>query len=310
MRSEDGQASVEWIGLILLVSVGLGGLAMFVAPVDGRSVGGFLAHRIVCAARRGCDDGDAALASAYGRRDAALVRAYAPSLVYEHGEPSLPVDYRRCREHACADTPDDHDLDTHRSSAGQPATVFTRRLRRHGRLYIAYWLYYPDSNTAVLGSDKVWNHSPLRLARGYPGFHRDDWEAAVIRIDPDGSVWARASSHSHWQGCKRFACRGRWVRSSGWTRVSRGSHAGHIPGELRPPLPVPPSRWPMRRKRRRARFQPIFPGIEVRERTSTAEGLRLVALETLDQPAYRPLDNDVQPPWQKGSWSDLEKGQP
>jgi len=62
--------------------------------------------------------------------------------------------------------------------------------------------------------------------------------------------------------------------------------------------------------RRRARFQPSLPGIDMRERTSTAEGLRLVALETLDQSAYRPLADDVQPPWQKASWSDLEGGQP
>src|SRR2546423_1741066 len=73
----------------------------------------------------GCDDGDRDLARAYGARTAALVRRNAPSLVYEPGEPSLPVDWRRCRAHRCADAPDDRDLDVHRSRAGQPATVFT-----------------------------------------------------------------------------------------------------------------------------------------------------------------------------------------
>src|SRR3954447_14039968 len=196
MRAEQGQASIEWIALTLLASLAFSA-AVAAAPLfDGRSLGGFFAHRIVCAIRGSrCDDGGALLARLYGPRDAALARAYAPSLLYEPGERSLPVDYRRCRRHACADAPDDRDLDVHRSDAGEPATAFTQRWRANGRLYIGYWLYYPDSNTAVLGSDKAWNHSPLKLIRGYPGFHLDDWEAAEVRFDPDGSVWMRVSSH-------------------------------------------------------------------------------------------------------------------
>jgi hypothetical protein len=292
MAGERGQASVEWIGLVLLASLAFGGLIAAVPRVDGRSFGGFLAHRIVCAVRRGCDDGDAALARAYGPREAALARAYAPSLVYEHGEPSLPVDYRRCRRHACADAPDDHDLDAHYPGRGQQATVFTQRWRDHGRLYIAYWVYYPDSNTAVLGSDKLWNRSGLRFLHGYPGYHLDDWEVAVIRIDPDGKVWARASSHGHWQSCKWASCRGGWVRASGWSRVSRGSHAGHIPG------------------RRGARFRPSLPGLDLHERTTTSEGVRLVPLESLNWGAYHRQPGGPVPPWEKETWSDLEHGRP
>jgi hypothetical protein len=293
MRSERGQASVEWVGLVLLASLSFGGFAAAVPRVDGRSLGGFLAHRIACAVRRGCDDGDSALARVYGSRDAALARAYAPSLVYEPGEPSLPVDYRRCRRRACADAPDDRDLDAHRSSAGQRATVFTQRWRSHGRLYIAYWLYYPDSNSTFLGSDKIWNHSALRYLRGYPGYHLDDWEVAVVRFDRDGSVWARSSAHGHWQSCKWRSCRGRWVRASGWSRVSRGSHAGHIPG-----------------RRRGRRFRPSLPGRDLRERTTTSEGLRFVPLESLDQGAYRRLSGGPAPPWEKETWTDLEHGRP
>ena len=269
---------------MLLVALALGGLVALIPRVDERSLGGFLAHRIVCAVRRGCDDGDAALARAYGSRDAQLARAYAPSLVYEHGERSLPVDYRRCRERSCGDAPDDHQLDAHRTSRGQRATAFTQRWRRNGRLYVAYWLYYPDSNTAVFGSDKIWNHSPLALVHRYPGYHRDDWEAVVVRIDPGGSVWMRASSHGHWQSCKRRRCRGRWARAGGWSRVSRGSHAGHLPDGLPEP--------------------------HVRERTSTSEGLRLVPTESLDWASYRPRDEHVKPPWEKQSWRDLEHGRP
>jgi hypothetical protein len=293
VRCERGQASVEWIGLVLLASLGFGALAAVAPAVDGRSFGGFVAHRIVCAVRGGCDDdGGGELARAYGTRDAALARELAPSLVYEPGDPSIPVDYRHCRRRACSDAPDDRDLDVHRSSAGRRATVFTQRWRSHGRLYIAYWLYYPDSNSSVLGASDLWNHSPLRWVRDYPGYHADDWEVAVVRIDPDGSVWARSSAHGHWQSCKWRSCRGRWVRASGWTRVSRGSHAGHIPGH------------------RGRRFRPSLPGHDLRERTTTSDGIRLIPIESLDWDSYRRLPGGPAPPWEKETWTDLEHGRP
>ena len=286
-----GQATVEWAGLVLLASVALGALATVTVPVDGRGVGGFLAHRIVCAAKGGCHDGDVALRAAYGERTAELVRGHAPSLVYEHGERQLPVDYRRCRARECADVGEDGDADLHRSLSGERASVFTHVVRREGRLYIQYWLYYPDSNTAWAGSDKLWEHSRLLLlirkvlegTSDYPGFHRDDWEGVQIRIDPDGSVWSRATSHGHYQGCKQRACRNRWIRSTGWSRVSRGSHAGHIPVDG---------------------DRPLYPGADLRERSSTAEGLRLVPLEAVDRLGYEPLDPKVRPPWRKPVYGD------
>jgi hypothetical protein len=242
----------------------------------------------VCAARGGCHDGDAALARAYGAEDAALVRDHAPGLVYEPGERQIPVDYARCRSPACAAAPDQRDLDSHRSDAGARATAFTRLVRRDGSTYLQYWLYYPDSNTAWAGSDEIWKRSrvlPLvgQVVRGtpdYPGFHRDDWEGYQVRIDPDGRAWARATSHGHYQGCKEAACRDRWIGATGWSRVSRGSHAGHIPAEL---------------FGRRA----LLPGAGLRERTSSAEGLRLVPLEGRDPGAYRAQDDGVVPPWLK-----------
>jgi hypothetical protein len=293
--SEGGQATVEWVGVVLLVCLAAGATLMVTPAVDGRGFGGALAHRIVCAARGGCADGDATLARAYGPLDAALVRDHAPGLVYERGERQLPVDYARCRTPACATAPDERDLDAHRSDAGERATAFTRVLRRGGSTYLQYWLYYPDSNTAWAASDEIWKRSrvlPLlgRVLRGtpdYPGFHRDDWEGYQLRIDPDGSTWARASSHGHYQGCKEAACRDRWMRATGWTRVSRGSHAGHIPAEL---------------FGRRS----LLPGSGLRERTSTAEGLRLIPLERRDPDAYRAQDDDVSPPWRKEVYLDPE----
>ena len=312
MRSERGQASVEWVGLVLLAALGLGALASVAPAVDGRSFGGFLAHRLVCAVKGGCHDGDGQLAAAYGERDAALLREHAPNLVYERGEPQLPVDYRRCRSRRCADGPDDRDADVHRTHRGQRATVFTRVIRRDGRVYLQYWLYYPDSNSAWAGSDKAWGRSALaplvgkllRGSYGYPGFHLDDWEGAQIRIDADGKVWARATSHGHYQGCKQAFCRGRWIGKTGWSRVSRGSHAGHVPVEVNWPRKGPRVMGGPRPGTRRDR--PLLPGRDLRERTTTGEGLRLVPLEALDQGGYRPLDDGIKPPWQKDAYDDPE----
>ena len=296
MRCERGQATVEWTAAILLVALLLGALATAVPIVDGRSFGGFLAHSIVCAARGGCHDGDRQLRAAYGARDAELVRELAPGLVYEPGERSLPVDFRRCREPACALAPDDRDLDVLRSDRGRRATAFTQLIHRDGQTFVQYWLYYPTSRSTVAGSDRLWRYSPAaRLATravtgrwDYPGYHRDDWESYEVRIDRRGRAFARASSHGHYQGCKERRCRGRWTRSTRWTRVSRGSHAGHIPlGH---------------------RDRPRYPGHDLRERTTSAAGLRLVPISPEVIRAYRPLDRKISPPWRKGVYGEPLQG--
>ncbi len=294
---ELGQATVEWVALVLACALALGALIALGPSVDGRSFGGLLAHRLVCAARGGCEDGARALAEAYGPRDAALVRAHAPNLVYEPRERELPVDWRRCRRAECASAPDDRRLDVHRSDRGARATVFTRLLRRGGRTYIQYWLYYPDSNTTLAGADRAWEASWLlpkvrELVSGsgdWPGYHEDDWESVQVRLDPDGSAWVRASSHGHYQGCKGGECRNRWVSHTGWSRVSYGSHAGHIPlrGE-------------------EGRRRPAYPGPDLRERTTTADGLRLIPLETHDRSSYRRRDDGVAPPWRKDVYDEPE----
>ena len=77
MHCERGQATIEWVGLVCLAAVGFGALALAVPGVDGRSFGGFLTHRIVCAVR-GAACADAALRRVYGPGDAELVRRFAP----------------------------------------------------------------------------------------------------------------------------------------------------------------------------------------------------------------------------------------
>ena len=317
MTTQRGQASVEFVALVLLSCLILNALFALNSGFDGRSIGGFLAHHFVCAVSGRCDRDETALVEAYGARDAATVRALAPGLVYERGERQLPVDWRECRRVKCATAPDDSDLDAH-AGAITRATAFTRLIRRNGRLYIQYWLYYPDSNRALAGSDKVWSRSYWlpRLRRliagpsGYPGFHRDDWEGAFVRVDPDGGAWLRATSHGHVQGCKWRACHERWVRSTGWIRVSRGSHSGHVPYrsvprwvnlELTGNRRYVPKAGPPRRV-------PLLPGRDLRERTTTGEGLRLVPLETLERDRYAPLDPDVSPPWRKDAYWHPEGG--
>jgi hypothetical protein len=288
MTSERGQASVEWIALLLLVSIALTSALAFVPAVDGRPLGAALARALGCAVKRDCHAEGAALRHAYGDRDAALVREHAPSIVYEPGTLSLPVDYRRCRSHRCSDAPDDRDLDVHRAArGGAPATAFTHVVHRGGKTYIQYWLYYPDSPSTFLKS-----HGILKaLGIKDPANHPDDWEAFTVRIDRRGRVAVRASAHGHWQWCKHIWCKNQWGPGTGWTRVSRGSHAGHIPLRTKPHVIG-------------LHYEPVRPGGGLRERSTTAPGIRLVPLETLDHDTYRPLPGGIKPPWTKKVFAD------
>ena len=127
---------------------------------------------------------------------------------------------------------------------------------------------------------------------GYPGFHPDDWEGHQVRIDRDGTIAVRSTSHGHHQWCKQPECRNRWGPWTGWTRVSRGSHAGHIPLE----------RTVSARDLRR-RYRPRIPGPRnLRERTTTPEGIELVPLERIDKRGYRRLGKGVSPPWRKRAY--------
>jgi hypothetical protein len=277
--SQAGQASIEWIGLLLLVAVAFAAAAALLPVVDGRPLGAALARAVVCAVKRDCRAEGAALRRAYGERDAALVRAHAPNIVYEPGTLTLPVDYRRCRTHRCADAPDDRDLDVHRAArGGAQATAFTHLVRKGGKTYIQYWFYFPDSPSTWLHSWGLMKKLHIRSVPflGSP-FHADDWEGYQVRIDAGGITSVRATKHGDYTWCKGHvwhnACE-RWGPPSGWTRVSRGSHAGHIPDDT--------------------------PGTGLHERATTAPGIRLVPLETLNHETYKPLKgSDIKPPWRK-----------
>jgi hypothetical protein len=303
MRRIHGQATVEWIGVVLLVALALGAAAAFV-PLGDRTLGEALAHALVCAVRGDCARdaarGEGELVAAYGARDAALVRRYAPNIAYEPGTLTLPVDWRQCRSHRCSDAPDDRHLDVHRSArGGLPATAFTHVVRRGGRTYLQYWFYFPDSTTTWGGAAAAWRAVAEPVARkpGYPGFHPDDWEGYQVRLDPSGHALVRASAHHGYKYCKGAGpgCDNHWGRRTGWTRISRGSHAGHIP--------MTASAFP-------ATLRPTRQGVDVHERTTTAPELRLIPLEPIDPRSYRSLARGGPvPPWRKlvyrdpSSWS-------
>ncbi|MDP9188322.1 MAG: hypothetical protein M3O25_03635, partial [Actinomycetota bacterium] len=195
-----------------------------------------LAERLVCAVRlsSGCRS-EPKLVGAYGADVAARMRAHAPTILYEDGMSALPVDYRRCREDACAAGAGEGHVT--RSDADEPVVAFTHAVdcrsdsaaaseaagadcsgERAGNLYLQYWFYYPGSASGE-GS------TPLRgairgatAALGKPSYHPDDWESLQIRIAPDGRRFARASSHKGYNG---------WGPDVGTLYVSGGSHAGN-----------------------------------------------------------------------------------
>jgi hypothetical protein len=237
----------------------LGALAWLIGlRFPGMALAYEIGERIICAVKLsyGCRS-DPQLAGPYGEL-AAQVRDNAPRIVYERGMTALPIDFRGCRSPACSDGPETGRVA--RSLAGRPVTAFThvvdcrdpgRAASRGydcsgeavGRVYIQYWTYYGDSATS--------RTTPILGAAGY---HRDDWEGYQVRMNPDGSVDARASSHSGYNGADAPAVdwasdasgkvlgastirdaterlglrddRG-WTPSEGTLYVSGGSHAGH-----------------------------------------------------------------------------------
>jgi hypothetical protein len=202
-KSEQGQSTVEWVGLLLLIALLLAGLVAAGVRIPGTALARTIASRILCAASLAdsCGGGEPALIAAYGTEVGKLVREHMPSLLFERGSRAVPVDFRRCRSTVCGDGAE-HGY-VRRTDAGLPVSAFVHVVDcrpgaaqlaeakgascsgdRAGNLYIQYWTYYADS--ATLRSTPV---------VGGAGFHKDDWEGVQIRIRADGGVDERATSH-------------------------------------------------------------------------------------------------------------------
>jgi len=255
---ELGQGTVEWVGLVCLVSLLLAGLVAVGVRVPGGELARAVASRILCAAALadGCGD-EPELIAAYGTEVGRLVREHMPTIGFERGSRALPVDFRRCRDTACGDGADRGLV--HRTDERLPVTAFVHVVdcrageaegteaaggdcsgERAGNLYLQYWTYYADSATL----------------RGVPiaggeGFHEDDWEGVQIRIGPDGRADERASSHNgynyalgaaNWgsdagidplkDAAEALGARAEngWGPETGLLLVSGGSHAGNVAG--------------------------------------------------------------------------------
>lgn len=312
-HDESGQATVEWVGLVVVVSLVLGALVAGNVRVPGVSLAEDLVERLVCAAGGDgaeCAGIDGELIVAYGPRLASEVRDRVPEVAYEDGMRVLPVDFRSCRANRCA-----YGAESGRalsSRRGEPVTLFTRVVdcrgparaaaaridcsgERAGRLYLQYWAYYPDSRT------KPW---------GDGGYHPDDWESFQVRLDSSGAE-SRASSHhgynhragiGSWLSDAGLTSRSAWGLDRGTYYVSAGSHAGHA---FEPPPTAP---WLVRRLRRagapRATLRELIAASRPHRWTPT-RSIRLVPLESLRGESRRQRFA-VTPPWHKAVYRDPE----
>lgn len=310
---------MEWVGLVALVSLAFLALVVVGVRVPGGDLARAVASRILCAASLadGCGD-EPTLIATYGDEVGRLVRRHMPTLFLERGSRALPVDFRRCRAVVCGDgTP--RGL-VHKTDRGEHVTAFVHVVdcrdgadptatagtigpplalggppvappdcsgARAGHLYIQYWTYYADSATL----------------RGVPiagdeGYHPDDWEGVQIRIDRDGRVEERASSHDGYNYAQSIANAGSdagidvlreaaeaigvrpddgWGPETGLLLVSGGSHAGNAAGD-------------------RGDTDRIVPGRRV----------HLVPLEPIAASAGDYYRFAIRPPWRKRVWRDPE----
>lgn len=259
MRDEQGQGTVEWVGVLCVVSVLLVAMVAVGVRVPGGDLARSVTSRMLCAAALadGCGD-EPVLISVYGTEVGKMIREHTPTLAFEQGSRALPVDFRRCRSTRCGDGAQEGLV--HRTDERLPVSAFVHVVdcrpgeaesseadgadcagERAGSLYIQFWFYYADSATLrdlpVVGDE---------------GYHEDDWESVQIRIRSDGRVDQRASSHNgynyeggvvNWGSDAGFGplkelAEELGVRAvDGWgpethlVVVSGGSHAGRAEGE-------------------------------------------------------------------------------
>jgi len=308
LRSSSGQSTVEWIGIIGLVCTLMVGLMIAGAQVPALGLVHSISRQMLCAVSlSGTCDRQGSLELAYGPTAAEEVRQHAPDLHYGRDMLGLPVDYRTCRSRYCAEAEAEGEITD--SLAGERVTLFTRVIdcrdesvrteagticsgEADDGIYVQYWAYYPES-ASLRGA-------PVLEEKGY---HRHDWESTQIRIDSDGTVSQRASSH---QGHNHSRSAANWGSDMGWgfltglaetaglrepggwgertgrVYVAGGSHAGNV-ADGRDPSNYPS--W------------------------TPAGKVRLVPLETVQGDAMsRAADFEpITPPWRKKLWLDPEE---
>jgi hypothetical protein len=144
MRSQTGAATVEHLGLVILIALLLGAAIAAVAAgsdTSGRELGSTLARKLRCAAVGPGPCWRDPLTVAYGRPLAGAVRALAPAPAADSSG-LVAVDFRYCRSASCAIPGPDpgHTASNRRATAF--VTVEDDR-RAGGVVRITYWLYRP-----------------------------------------------------------------------------------------------------------------------------------------------------------------------
>ena len=337
LAHETGQSAVEWIGLLIVVTVLILGVTAGVRSwLPGVELAESIAMRVLCAAGMSstcAESGD--LVAAYGPEIAGAVEENAPEIVYEDGMGALPVDFRSCRHQRCGSGAESGPV--WRSDTGERAVAFVHVVdcrtdlariesssdgydctgERVGNLYIQYWTYYDNSSSVPLLQPVV-DGPPL----DQHAFHADDWEGYQVRIGPDG-VDARATSHHgynytaspmSWPSDLGVVHRSGWGRSTGRLYVSGGSHAGHAyerrrlsirrAGRAGAAIAVDAAAT-IRHERPRAKVPRRLTVPPAKTRWTPASHLGLVPIETLDTSALV-THFAVTPPWEKDVYGDPE----
>lgn len=161
-----GSASVESVGVILLLVLAVAGIATFLAvrrdDAPGRYLGQRIANRIACGPRTGDACRRHPLVPAYGWPLARAIRMLAPPVVSSEG--LLPVDFRYCQRPSCAAPGIRPGL----AGANRRVTFFTEvRPAGDGEHGITYWMYRPTagwaSHRVVAGQAELAAASGVRL---------------------------------------------------------------------------------------------------------------------------------------------------
>lgn len=141
--SERGAATIEHVGLVLIVAAILGGtlaLVMAAPANDGaRGLATAIERKIRCGAVGPGPCWRDPLTVAYGRGVGGAVRALAPKPVPRNR--LLPVDFRQCRRESCATGPSRARL----TSSNRRTTVFVemRQATAGKPQAVVFWLYRP-----------------------------------------------------------------------------------------------------------------------------------------------------------------------
>jgi hypothetical protein len=200
MAMERAQATVEYLGLLAVLALLLGVVALAL-PADAPTV---LWSQLLRTPRHVRTPDERALRNP---ALAALIESAVPSIVLErdeHGDDlAIPVS-DACRFPGCA------------VYGKARCVLYLHVVRSRERLVLEYWTYYPRSQT---------DHLPLRTLQGV---HRDDWEGLLVAFTATGRLLgARGSAHLGWNGSDPWwdERRDNWAPYDGVAYRAAGSHA-------------------------------------------------------------------------------------